>query len=167
MRRPKAELAAGRPAQRFVLRRFLDFFGETLRGATVFRTEKSSSFAPAFNFSRSQTGCAPRPAHVLPDLSRYLIGTFLPFSDPRLPLFLLAISPPNLESCSCNRSALWLRTFPTSSRSFKAHRLTLKQYLSLPFPPPGKGQYNGTRQMGTGGWTVLPVLIFGFGTSAT
>ena len=32
-------------------------------------------------FSRSQTGCAPRPAHVLPDLSRYLIGTFRPFNE--------------------------------------------------------------------------------------
>ena len=66
----------GCSAQRLARRRFLVFLGEVLREATVFPTAKSSSFAPPFNFSRSQTGCAPRPAHVLPDLSRYLIGTF-------------------------------------------------------------------------------------------
>src|SRR5262249_3874905 len=36
-------------------------------------TAKASSFAPAFNFSRSQVGSAPLPAHTLPDLSRYLV----------------------------------------------------------------------------------------------
>jgi hypothetical protein len=34
-----------------------------------------------FELSRSHTGCAPLPAHVLPDLSRYLIGTLRPFSE--------------------------------------------------------------------------------------
>jgi hypothetical protein len=57
--------------QRLALRRFLDFLGE----ATLPLTAKSSSFAPAFNCSRSQTGCAPLPAHVFPDLSRYLTAT--------------------------------------------------------------------------------------------
>jgi hypothetical protein len=37
------------------------------------------SLAPAFIFSRSQTGIAPRPAHVFPERSRYLAGTFRPF----------------------------------------------------------------------------------------
>jgi hypothetical protein len=44
-------------------------------------TAKSSSLAPAFSLSRNQTGCAPLPAHVLPDLSRYLTGTLRPFSE--------------------------------------------------------------------------------------
>src|SRR5262245_58986481 len=86
----------------FLRRRFFAFLGDVLREATVFLTAKSSSFAPALSFSRSQTGCAPRPAHVLPALSRYLIGTFRPFiALPR------ARSPvptpsPSLESCCCS-----------------------------------------------------------------
>src|SRR5512132_2668994 len=105
--------------QRFALRRFLDFFGEALRDATVFWTAKSSSFTPAFSFSRSQTGCAPRPAQVLPDLSRYLIATFRPFSELRKPLILGPISLPSLASWFFNSLALLLRTFSMSSRSFK------------------------------------------------
>jgi hypothetical protein len=35
--------------------------------------------APALSFSRSHTGVAPLPAHVFPDLSRYLIGALRPF----------------------------------------------------------------------------------------
>ena len=47
--------------QRFALRRrFLDFFRELLREAALLCTAKSSSFAPAFNFSRSQTGAGKR-----------------------------------------------------------------------------------------------------------
>src|SRR5262249_16807881 len=106
--------------QRFAQRRFLDFLGEVFREATVFSTAKSSSFAPAFSFSRSQTGCAPRPAHVLPDLSRYLTGTLRPFSEVRRPLFVLPSSPPSLISWSFNWSARRLRTFSMSSRSFKS-----------------------------------------------
>ncbi len=44
-----------------------------------------TSFAPAFIFSCSQVDRAPLPAHVLPNLSRYLIATFPPFNKlPRL-----------------------------------------------------------------------------------
>ena len=39
---------------------------------------------------------------VLPDLSRYLIATLRPFSELGPRLVLLPISPPNLESWSCN-----------------------------------------------------------------
>src|SRR5262245_35662751 len=75
-------------SQRLALRRFLDFFGEALREATLRLTVKSSSFAPAFNCSRSQTGCAPLPAHVFPDLSRYLTAIVRPFRGLRPSAFL-------------------------------------------------------------------------------
>jgi hypothetical protein len=75
---------------------------------------------PAFNFSRSHTGCAPLPARVLPDLSRYLTVTFRPFSKLPRPLFLKPVSDPNLESWCCSSLAFWLRTFSMSSRSSKS-----------------------------------------------
>jgi hypothetical protein len=77
-----------------------------LREAAASWTAKSSSFEPAFNFSRNQMGWAPRPAHVLPDLSRYLIGAFRPFSELRPPLRPPLTSPPSLESWSCSCPAL-------------------------------------------------------------
>ena len=65
----------GRADQRFARRRFL-----ALRREAIFlSTAKSRSLAPPFILSLSQTGIAPRPAHVLPDLSRYLAGTLRPF----------------------------------------------------------------------------------------
>src|SRR5262249_6146932 len=67
----------------FLRRRFFVFPGDALREATVLSTAKSSSVAPAFNFSRSHTGCAPLPAQVFPSLSRYLIATLRPFSELR------------------------------------------------------------------------------------
>src|SRR5262245_11376881 len=79
--------------QRLALRCFLDFLG-------ALSTAKSSSFAPAFNFSRNQTGCAPLPAHVFPELSRNLTETFRPLSE--LPPPRTAGAWPNLESWSCN-----------------------------------------------------------------
>jgi hypothetical protein len=51
-------------------------------------TAKSSSFAPALSFSRSHTGCAPLPAHVLPESSRYLTATFRPFIELPRPFLL-------------------------------------------------------------------------------
>ena len=66
---------------RFALRRFLDFLGADLREAAVFVTAKSSNVAPAFILSRSLTGCAPLPAHVLPDSSRYFTAALRPFSN--------------------------------------------------------------------------------------
>src|SRR5262245_40732322 len=65
----------------FLRRRLVVFLGEALRAAAALATAKSSSLAPASSFSRNHTGWAPRPAHVLPALSRYLIGTFRPFSE--------------------------------------------------------------------------------------
>jgi hypothetical protein len=72
--------------QRFALR-FLDLLGEALRAATVlFSTAKSSSRFPSLIAATSHRGLAPRPAQVLPDLSRYLMGTRRPFSaDPPPP----------------------------------------------------------------------------------
>src|SRR5262249_28503088 len=67
-----------------------------LRGLS---TANCSSFAPAFSLSRNHRGCAPRPAHVLPDLSRYLIATLRPASG-LLPAFLLVA--PSLESSVLN-----------------------------------------------------------------
>src|SRR5262245_62434921 len=75
-------------------RRLLDFFGA--REATPLPTAKSSSFAPAFNCSRSQTGCAPLPAQVLPDLSRYLTAILRPFREFCWSVYL--VSPPSFES---------------------------------------------------------------------
>src|SRR5215831_20034273 len=109
--------------QRLALRRFLDLFGEALREATLLLTAKSSSFAPAFNCSRSQTGCAPLPAHVFPDLSRNLTATFRPFRELPRTFLLEPICCPSFESSSRNRAALWARTSAISSRSFnKASR---------------------------------------------
>src|SRR4029077_15559984 len=68
----------------------------------VFSTAKSSNFFPSLIAATSHRGFAPRPAQVLPALSRYLGGTFFPFSvDPPRPL-LGAMSPPNLAN--------WLRS---------------------------------------------------------
>src|SRR5262249_18520792 len=64
---PLAHLLAF-PSQRLA-RRFLDL-----------STAKSASFAPPLSFSRSHRGCAPRPAQVLPDLSRYFTGALRPAS---------------------------------------------------------------------------------------
>src|SRR6516164_3584291 len=110
-------VGAGCSAQRFPLRALLVFLGEALREAAAFWTAKSSSFAPPFSFSRSQTGCAPLPAHVLPDLSRYLTATFRPFSELPRTFPLEPICCPSFESSSRNRAALWVRTSAISSRS--------------------------------------------------
>src|SRR5215831_11253348 len=69
-----------------------------LRGGRALWTAKASSFAPAFNFCRSQTGSAPLPAQVWPNLSRYLTATFRPFNGLLPPSFLEPISSPSLES---------------------------------------------------------------------
>src|SRR5262249_25482948 len=90
-------------AQRLALRRFL---GEALREAAVLGTAKSSSFDPAFSFSRTQTYFASLPAHVCPDLSRYLTATFRPFSELPRPFPLEPICCPSFESSSRNRAAL-------------------------------------------------------------
>src|SRR5262249_39168730 len=118
-------------AQRFALRRFFNFLGDTFREATVLWIAKSSSFAPPFNFSLSQTGRAPRPAHVLPDLSRYLIGTFRPFSELPRPRLLNPDARPNLESWSCNLLALRLRAFSTLSRSVKSASTDIEERFVL------------------------------------
>src|SRR4029077_2953193 len=86
---------------------------------TVFSTAKSSSFFPSLIAATSHRGLAPLPAQVLPALSRYFGGTFLPFSDPPRPL-LDAISPPNLASWLCSSVLLRLSSFPTSSRNCKS-----------------------------------------------
>jgi hypothetical protein len=70
--------AAERAGRRPCTRRLFDFLRDLLCEVPFLSTAKSSSFAPAFSFSRSQTGCAPLPAHVFPDLSRYLTATFRP-----------------------------------------------------------------------------------------
>src|SRR5262245_45763363 len=78
-------------------------------------TAKSFSLAPAFSFSRSHLGCAPLPAQVFPDLSRYLTGTFRPLSElpPTFPL-----EPLSFERSSRNCTARRVRTCSTSDRSF-------------------------------------------------
>jgi hypothetical protein len=91
------DVGAGCSAQRFPLRALLVFLGEALREAAAFWTAKSSRFAPPLSLSRSQTGCAPRPAHVLPDLSRYLTATFRPFNERPRTLVLESTSRPNLD----------------------------------------------------------------------
>ena len=73
-------------------------YEDGLTTAQLVHEWKSSSFAPAFNFSRSQTGCASRPAHVFPDLSRYLIGAFRPLGELARDL----TSLPSIESWLCN-----------------------------------------------------------------
>ena len=94
------------------------FFLRFLPGAG-FSIANSSSFFPSLIAATSHRGFAPRPAHVLPALSRYFGGTFLPFSDPPRPL-LDAISPPNLASWLCSSVLLRLSSFPTSSRNCKS-----------------------------------------------
>jgi hypothetical protein len=75
---------------------FYHFFAR--RFFAVFSIAKSSNFFPSLIAATSHRGRAPLPAHVLPALSRYLGGTFLPLNtDPPRPL-LDAISPPNLAS---------------------------------------------------------------------
>ena len=65
------------------------------------------------------SGFAPRPAQVLPALSRYLGGTFLPLSELPRPL-LGAMSAPNLASWLRSSVLLRLSSFPTSSRNCKS-----------------------------------------------
>src|SRR5260370_17582555 len=76
-------------------------------------------------------GVAPLPAHVLPDLSRYLIAAFRPFNELRRRFFPERISPPNLESWACNSFALRLRTFQMSSRSFRSASTDIEAKLVL------------------------------------
>jgi hypothetical protein len=141
---------AGCSAQRFPLRALLVFLGETLREAAAFWTAKSSSFAPPLSLSRSQTGCAPRPAHVLPDLSRYLAATFRPFNELPRTLVLEPTSRPNLESWSCSSLALPLRAFSTSSRSAKSASTDIEpRFVLAIFHLPRNGQHNSIRQQQT------------------
>src|SRR5258708_38506168 len=102
-------------AQRFALRLFLNF----LRAPEVpLSTAKSWSLAPAFILSRNQTGIAPRPAHVFPERSRYLAGTFRPFNELPDCFRLGPISSPS-QSCLVNSFALRRRATVTSVRSCK------------------------------------------------
>jgi len=144
-------VGAGCSAQRFPLRALLVFLGEALREAAAFWTAKSSSFAPPLSLSRSQTGCAPRPAHVLPDLSRYLTATFRPFNELPRTLVLEPTSRPNLESWSCSSLALPLRAFSTSSRSTKSASTDIEpRFVLAIFHLPRNGQHNSVRQQQTG-----------------
>jgi hypothetical protein len=89
-------------------------------GAGIYRlTSKFLSFAPAFSFARNHLGCAPRPAQVLPCLSRYLTGAFRPLSGlpPPLPDSLEPL-PDSLESSFRSWAALLLKVFSISARSF-------------------------------------------------
>jgi hypothetical protein len=56
-------------------------FSHLLRRGRTLWTAKASSFAPPFNFSRSQIGIAPLPAHVWPNLSRYLTASLLQWAS--------------------------------------------------------------------------------------
>jgi hypothetical protein len=114
----------GPHAHRFVLRPFW-------RGRRTLWAAKSSSFAPAFNFSRSQIGCLPLPAHALPDLSRYLTASFRFFKELLLPSLLEPISSPSLESWCFNSLALRPRTFSMSSRSLRSASTDIE--ARLPF----------------------------------
>ena len=144
-------VGAGCSAQRFPLRALLVFLGEALREAAAFWTAKSSSFAPPLSLSRSQTGWAPRPAHVLPDLSRYLTATFRPFNELPRTLVLEPTSRPNLESWSCSSLALPLRAFSTSSRSAKSASTDIEpRFVLAIFHLPRNGQHNSVRQQQTG-----------------
>jgi len=109
--------------------RFFAFLRDVLREAGFLSTAKSASFAPAFNFSRSQTGCAPLPAHVFPELSRYLTATFRPLNKLGRPLFLSP--PPSRESCSLNSTALRLRASSISPRSCKRSSTDIEVRLRL------------------------------------
>src|SRR5215831_15837887 len=91
---------------------------QRLRRRLDLLTAKSSSFAPAFSFSVSHLGCAPRPAHVFPALSLNLIGALRPLSGlPPLPPFRIGW-PLSLERSSRNCVARRVRTCSTSARSF-------------------------------------------------
>ena len=96
---------------------FYFFFAR--RFLAVFSIAKSSNFFPSSIAATSHRGFAPRPAQMLPALSRYFGGTFLPFSELPRPL-LDAISPPNLASWLRSITVLRLSSFPTSSRNCKS-----------------------------------------------
>ena len=107
MRAEQAKARANRAENRVYF--FLRFLA-----VAVFPIAKSSSFFPSLIAATSHRGFAPRPAQVLPALSRYFAGTFLPFSELPRPL-LGAISPPNLAS--------WLRSSVLLRLSFFARTL--------------------------------------------
>jgi hypothetical protein len=97
-------------------------------GAGIYRlTSKFLSFAPAFSFARNHLGCAPRPAQVLPCLSRYLTGAFRPLSGcaPGLE------RPLSFESSSRSCAALLLKVFSISSRSFNNASTDIEERLGL------------------------------------
>ena len=96
----------------------------------VFPIAKSSSFFPSLIAATSHRGFAPRPAQMLPALSRYFGGTFLPFSELPRPL-LDAISPPNLASWLCSSVLLRVSSFPTSSRNRKSRSTDIEPRFVL------------------------------------
>jgi len=124
-------------AQRFALRRFLGCRCEVI----FVSTEKSWSLAPAFIFSRSQTGIAPRPAHVFPERSRYLARTFRPFNELPDCFRLGLISSPSRESCLVNSFALRRRATVTSMRSCKRLSTDMLARLGLAMLISGKGHH--------------------------
>ena len=118
----------------------------------VFSIAKSSSFFPSLIAATSHRGFAPLPAHVLPALSRYLGGTFLPRStDPRSPL-LDAISPPNFASWFRSTTVLRLSSFPMSSRNCKSCStdIELSFVLGIGYLPTKKAPYNISEDWGLG-----------------
>ena len=118
------------------------FFLRFLPGA-VFSMAKSSNFFPSLIAATSHRGLAPRPAQVLPALSRYFGGTFFPLSDPPRPL-LDAISPPNLASWLRSTTVLRLSSFPTSSRNCKSCSTDIEPrfVLAIMAPPTKRAPYN-------------------------
>ena len=118
---------------------FLRFFP-----GVVLSTAKSSNFFPSLIAATSHRGLAPRPAQVLPALSRYFGGTFFPLStDPPRPL-LDAISPPNLASWLRSTTVLRLSSFPTSSRNCKSCSTDIEPrfVLGIGYLPTKKAPYN-------------------------
>src|SRR6185436_7078412 len=111
--------------------------------------------SPPLIAATNQRGFAPRPAQVLPALSRYLGGTFLPLSELPRPL-LGAMSAPNLASWL--RSSVLLRpsSFPTSSRNCKSCStdIDLRFVLAIGYLPIKKAPYNISGLSGANGWLV-------------
>jgi hypothetical protein len=136
MRAEQAKARANRAENRVYF--FLRFLA-----VAVFPIAKSSSFFPSLIAATSHRGFAPRPAQMLPALSRYFGGTFLPFSELPRPLP-GAISPPNLASWLRSTTVLRVNSFPTSSRNCKSCSTDIEPrfVLGISYLPTKKAPYN-------------------------
>jgi hypothetical protein len=102
---------------------------------------KIFELGPGLYFLCSQPGVAPRPAHVFPERSRYLAGTFRPFNELPHCFRLGPISSPSRESCLVNSFALRRRATVTSVRSCKRLSTDMLARLGLAMLSSGKGHH--------------------------